>query len=166
MCALPYTGGRVSLIGDHIGHKEFFLTDRVAGANPKISQEKFDAWAAGAPSLYMRYLYVNNTYGSSVDAKAANLIRRYVQEYDAALSTLGALIMSTLPILVMKSIAQDDLEVGLLKRLQYMANVLLNTAPFDSTGHRALSFPVGFVPALDNKALKLPTGMQICVQEV
>ena len=69
--------------------------------------------------------------------------------------------MPTLPIPATKSIAQDDPTAGPLKRLQYMAGVLLNTAPFNSTGHPALSFPVGFVPALDNKDLKLPTGMQI-----
>jgi amidase len=161
MCTLPYAGGRDGLHGDRTGRKEFFHTDRAAGPNPSVSQEQFDAWGAGAQNLYMRYLYMSNTYGTSVHAKVANLIRRYTQDYDAALASVDALVMPTLPIPATKSFAQEDPEAGPLKRLQYMAGVLLNTAPFDSTGHPALSFPVGFVPALDDGKLKLPTGMQI-----
>ena len=161
MCTLPYAGGRDGLVGDRTGRKEFFATERAAGADTQISQEQFDAWGAGAQNLYMRYLYMKETYGASVHAKAANLIRKFTMEYDAALSNLDALVMPTLPIPATKSFAQDDPNAGPLKRLQYMAGVLLNTAPFDSTGHPALSFPVGFVPAMDNKGLKLPTGMQI-----
>jgi amidase len=29
------------------------------------------------------------------------------------------------------------------------------------TGHPALTIPVGFVPAVDDKAIKLPAGLQI-----
>ncbi|KAK3064085.1 hypothetical protein LTS18_010246 [Coniosporium uncinatum] len=165
MCTLPYAGGRDGLLGDRTGRKELYMTDRAAGANPGISQDLFDAWGAGAQNLYMRYLYVTKTYGSSVHAKAANLIRKYTQEYDAALSTLDALVMPTLPFPATKSIEQDDRDAGPLKRLQYMAGVLLNTAPFNSTGHPALSFPVGFVPARDDAALKLPTGMQVVCKQ-
>lgn len=165
MCTLPYAGGRDGLLGDRTGRKELYMTDRAAGANPGISQDLFDAWGAGAQNLYMRYLYVTKTYGSSVHAKAANLIRKYTQEYDAALSTLDALVMPTLPFPATKSIEQDDKDAGPLKRLQYMAGVLLNTAPFNSTGHPALSFPVGFVPARDHAALKLPTGMQVVCKQ-
>jgi len=165
MCTLPYAGGRDGLLGDRTGRKEFYMPGRAAGANPKVSQELFDAWGAGAQNLYMRYLYVTKTYGASVHAKAANLIRKYTREYDAALSTLDALIMPTLPFPATKSIEQDDKEAGPLKRLQYMAGVLLNTAPFNSTGHPALSLPVGFVPARDDAALKLPTGMQIVCKQ-
>ena len=161
MCTLPYAGGRDGLVGDRTGRKEFFATERAAGPNATISQEQFDAWGAGAQNLYMRYLYMKETYGASVHAKAANLICKYTQEYDAALSSLDALVMPTLPIPPTRSFSQDDSDAGPLKRLQYMAGVLLNTAPFDSTGHPALSFPVGFVPAMDNKDIKLPTGMQI-----
>jgi amidase len=161
MCTLPYAGGRDGLLGNRTGRKEFYLTERAAKAKTAVSQEQFDAWGAGAQNLYMRYLYMSNTYGASVHAKAANLIRRYTQEYDVALNSVDALVMPTLPIPATRNIPQGDPEAGPLKRLQYMAGVLLNTAPFDSTGHPALSFPVGFVPASDDKGLKLPIGMQI-----
>jgi len=36
-----------------------------------------------------------------------------------------------------------------------------NTSPFNSTGHPALTIPVGFVPAQDDKKVRLPTGLQI-----
>jgi amidase len=40
-----------------------------------------------------------------------------------------------------------------------------NTAPFNSTGHPALTIPVGFVPAMDDEKIKLPAGLQIVAKK-
>ncbi|GAW27370.1 putative amidase signature enzyme protein [Rosellinia necatrix] len=39
--------------------------------------------------------------------------------------------------------------------------VLANTCPLNSTGHPAISIPVGFSPAAEDPNVKLPVGMQI-----
>lgn len=36
-----------------------------------------------------------------------------------------------------------------------------NTCPFNATGHPALAFPIGFVPAKDDKNVQVPASMQI-----
>jgi amidase len=36
-----------------------------------------------------------------------------------------------------------------------------NTCPFNATGHPALAFPIGFVPAKDDKSIRVPASMQI-----
>ena len=36
-----------------------------------------------------------------------------------------------------------------------------NTCTFNSTGHPALAFPIGFVPAKDDKSVQVPASMQI-----
>lgn len=161
MCTLPYAGGRDGLVGDRTGTKELYMTDRAATkSGPTISQARFDTWGAGAKNLYMRYLYVADTYGPMLHAKAANLIRKQTRAYDAALSALDALVMPTTPFPARPSFPQDG-GAGVLERLQHMAGMVLNTAPFNSTGHPALSLPVGFVTSLDDESIKLPTAMQI-----
>jgi amidase len=67
---------------------------------------------------------------------------------------------------------------GPLERLSRNVGLVGNTAPYDSnmfiqrlsklsltvstgTGHPALTIPVGFVPATDDKEVKLPAGLQI-----
>lgn len=160
MCALPYAGGRDGLIGDRTGRKELYMTDRAAGPKATISQERFDTWGPGAQNLYMRYLYVAENYGPALHAKTANLIRKQTQAYDSAMSSLDALVMPTIPFPATPSFREGD-PAGPLKRLTHMAGTVVNTAPFNSTGHPALSLPVGFVPAADNASLKLPAAMQI-----
>ena len=52
-------------------------------------------------------------------------------------------------------------EHGPLERLSRNVGLVGNTAPFNSTGHPALSIPVGLVPAREDEAVKLPAGLQI-----
>jgi len=50
---------------------------------------------------------------------------------------------------------------GPLERLSRNVGLVGNTSPFNSTGHPALTIPVGFVPAQDDEKIKLPTGLQL-----
>lgn len=51
--------------------------------------------------------------------------------------------------------------LGPLKMLSRTIGATYNTATFNTTGHPALSLPVGFVPAEDDTQVWLPTGLQI-----
>lgn len=159
-CTLPLAGARDGLLGDRTGRKTLYMTDLATGPNHTITQEKFDSWSTSTKNLYLRYLYGAEKFGPVLHAKAANLIRKYKQSYDAALGSLDAIIMPTLPIPAPRSFLEHE-EAGPLERMMRIAGILHNTAPFDSTGHPAITVPVGFVPAADDKAIKLPAGMQI-----
>ena len=58
-------------------------------------------------------------------------------------------------------IFHDGQDIGPLERLERVAGTVLNTAPFNATGHPALSLPVGFVPAPEKSAVRLPAALQI-----
>ncbi|OCT47760.1 Amidase [Cladophialophora carrionii] len=164
-CALPLRGAREALLGDTTGRKQFEMTDRgvraapAMGPNQKafLSQEFFDALGPGAQNLYMRYLYVNDKYGAGLHAKCTNLLNKATQLYDAVLGSVDVMVMPTVPMPALPFPAKN----GPLASLAYPLGVLSNTAQFNSTGHPALSLPVGFVSAPDNPDIKLPAGLQI-----
>ncbi|KAI1848472.1 hypothetical protein JX266_005778 [Neoarthrinium moseri] len=158
-CTQALAGGRDGLLGQRTGRKELYMTD-ITGGPGCVSQERFDAWGPGAQNLYMKYLYVVENHGATVNAKASNLIRKQTRAYDAILSSLDALVMPTIPFPATPSFREGE-QHGPLERLVRMAGTILNTAPFNATGHPALSVPVGFVPALDNQSIKLPAALQI-----
>lgn len=56
---------------------------------------------------------------------------------------------------------EDPAAHGPLERLSRNVGLVGNTAPYNSTGHPALTIPVGFVPALEDPSIKLPAGLQI-----
>lgn len=159
-CVQAVAGGRDGLLGDRTGRKELYMTDIAARPGGHISQARFDTWGAGAQNLYLKYLYVSGKYGAVLHAKASNLIRKHTRAYDAVLGSLDALVMPTIPFPATPSF-REGIEYSPLERLVNMAGTILNTAPFNSTGHPALSLPVGFVPARDNPSIKLPAALQI-----
>lgn len=81
-------------------------------------------------------------------------------DYDRALESVDVLVMPTLPSPPCK-LFENPSEHGPLERLSRNVGLVGNTAPFNSTGHPALSVPVGFVAALDDADVRLPVGLQI-----
>ncbi|OAP56014.1 hypothetical protein AYL99_10166 [Fonsecaea erecta] len=173
-CALPLRGAREALLGDTTGRKQLEMTDRSVAAAPAmgpsgkalLSQEFFDALGPGAQNLYMRYLYVDNKYGAGLHARCTNLLNKATQAYDAVLASVDVLVMPTVPMPALPFPGGADnptgrFQGGALESLSYPLGVLSNTAQFNSTGHPALSIPVGFVPAADKPDIKLPAGLQI-----
>lgn len=89
--------------------------------------------------------------GGSSYGKARNLVPRARAAYDAALENYDVLVMPTLPYVASELPAQD------VDRVTYVTKALgmiANTAPFDVTGHPALSVPAGLVNGL-------PVGMMV-----
>ncbi|MGW0174032.1 amidase [Rhodococcus sp. NPDC003322] len=93
---------------------------------------------------------VNTLKGASY-AKARNLVPAARAAYDAALELFDVLVMPTIPYLATEFPSPDaDRATYVSKALGMIAN----TAPFDVTGHPALSVPAGLVD-------ELPVGMMI-----
>jgi amidase len=73
-------------------------------------------------------------------AKAQNLARKVRASYDKAFDTYDLLLMPTLPVKA-TTIPPADAPLGLY--LQRAFEMIGNTAPFDVTGHPAMSIPCG-----------------------
>jgi amidase len=160
-CIQALAGGRDGLLGDRTGRKELYMIDIAAlPSGSRVSQERFETWGPGAQNLFMKYLYVKQEYGATLHAKSANLIRKQTRAYDAPLGSLDALVMPTIPFPATTSF-REGTNHSTLERLTHMAGIILNTAPFNATGHPALSLPVGFVPSPSDPSVRLPTALQI-----
>ncbi|KAK4499672.1 hypothetical protein PRZ48_010190 [Zasmidium cellare] len=158
MCSLPLSGAPTALLNASTGRKQLHLNDRAP--LPALSQDSFDALGPGAQTLYLRYLYLRHTTPPAFHGKCTNLLRRLNDAYDLALQSVSVLLTPTLPHPPSK-LFPDPSSHGPLERLSRNLNLVANTAPFNSTGHPALSVPMGFVPARDDEGVKLPAGLQI-----
>ena len=84
-------------------------------------------------------------------AKAQNLARQLREEYNKVLSSYDLLLMPTTP---MKATPIPKRSEGLAIWTQRAFEMLVNTAPFDVTGHPAMSLPCGMSEGL-------PIGMML-----
>jgi amidase len=92
-----------------------------------------------------------NTYGGAYYAKAQNLIGTVRAAYDEVLRDHDLLVMPTLPMVATEIPAPDaSIEEVCARGLE----MIVNTAPFDVTGHPAMSVPCAM-------AGSLPVGMML-----
>ncbi len=95
--------------------------------------------------------YFIKHYHGRFYAKAQNLTRQLTQAYDDAFKDFDLLLMPTVPLTATKLPAADaSIEENVGRALEMLAN----TAPFDSTGHPAMSIPCGLAGGL-------PVGMML-----
>ena len=94
--------------------------------------------------------YMSTRYNRHYYAKAQNLGRRLSEQYDAALKQVDLLVLPTTPMKAMRKPEDRSLSTVLSSAL----GNLYNTAPFDITGHPAMSVPVGISDGL-------PVGMML-----
>jgi amidase len=92
-----------------------------------------------------------DTYGGAFYAKAANLVPTVTAAYDAVLADHDLLVMPTLPMRATVIPARDAPDEELIARALEM---IPNTAPFDVTGHPAMSVPCAMSEGL-------PVGMML-----
>jgi amidase len=89
--------------------------------------------------------YFTKHYRGHYYAKAQNLSRKLRAAYDAVLSHYDLLLMPTLPI---KATPLPPADASRELYLQRAFEMLSNTAPFDATGHPAMSLPCGMSDGL------------------
>ncbi len=95
--------------------------------------------------------YMQKRYHGRYYAKAQNLARSLSAAYDAALEECDLLVMPTLPFMAPKIPPAD---VSREECVQLAFEHLVNTSPFDATGHPAMNVPCGMSNGL-------PVGMML-----
>ncbi|HEX3982553.1 MAG TPA: amidase, partial [Acidisoma sp.] len=89
--------------------------------------------------------YFTPQYRGRFYAKAQNIARRLKAAYDSAFGQYDLLLMPTLPIVASKLPEPD---ADLLTYTSRAFEMIANTAPFDVTGHPAMSIPCGMSDGL------------------
>ena len=89
--------------------------------------------------------YFTKHYRGHYYAKAQNLSRKLRAAYDAALANYDLLLMPTLPV---KATPLPPADASRELYLQRAFEMISNTAPFDATGHPAMTLPCGMSDGL------------------
>lgn len=107
-----------------------------------------------SPTLKISMLvgeYSLQNYGGYYYAKAQNISRKLESAYNKAFENFDLLLMPTLPITA-KPIPDPDAPLSLI--IQRAFEMIGNTAPFNVTGHPAMTIPCGLTDGL-------PVGMML-----
>ncbi len=95
--------------------------------------------------------YLRDAYGGRYYAKAQNLARSLKTAYDEALEEVDLLLMPTLP---MKATEIPPADASIEVRVARSLEMIVNTAPFDVSGHPAMNVPCALSEGL-------PVGMML-----
>ena len=101
-------------------------------------------------SMLLGHYFVKHHRGHFY-AKAQNLSRKLRDAYDAALADFDVLVMPTLPL---KATPLPPADAPREVSIQRAFEMISNTAPFDATGHPAMSVPCG-------QSAGLPIGLML-----
>jgi amidase len=146
-------GATVQMVdGNGYGHNWDGLYDpELIAFYGRQRREVPDAWSETVKLVVLGGRYSIENYHAQHYAMARNLAFQVRRAYDEALDSFDVLIMPTLPMVATPLVAPSD------PRETYIARALEmipNTAPFDVSGHPAITVPAGLSGGL-------PVGMMI-----
>lgn len=158
--SVPVHGGPAQAVWSAIAHEggtQQMMHGNGFGFNwkglylPSLMQAH-DAWRERADQLsatlkvtLLMGQYMLEKHRGLYYARAQNLVRRVTAGYDAVLAHYDLLLMPTLPV---KASRLPDPDAGIEEVCARGFEMIGNTAPFDATGHPAISLPCGMSQGL------------------
>jgi amidase len=150
---LATDGATVQMIeGEGYGHNWDGLYDPELIAHYGSRRRQVaDRWSPTVTAVALAGRWSIETQHTRHYAMARNLAHEVRRHYDRALESFDVLVMPTLPITATPLVqATDPIDVSVARALE----MIVNTAPFDVSGHPATSVPAGLVDWL-------PAGLMI-----
>ncbi|KAJ5653269.1 Amidase [Penicillium lividum] len=147
--------GAQTLLGLNTGRRGLYMTEMERGRLP-WTDEGFQRAFPSTKNVLINGLYLSSHF-PGLYGKTANIARQLSDKYQALFEKYDAIVMPTTPVVAPKHGKRGQP----VESLQPSMGLTINTAIFNVTGHPALSIPIGFVPAKDDKQIMLPVGMQI-----
>ena len=138
-------GATMSLRGNAMGyHWEGLYNSSLAESLGKARRAQGNDLPPGVKLILLLGTYMSERYHGRLYAKAQNLRRGLRASYDQALEQVDVLAMPTTPM----TAHRYDPDIDRQGLITHGWNMLDNTAPFNLTGHPALSIPCGKVNGL------------------
>lgn len=114
-------------------------------------RERADKMPVTVKTVMLCAQVMRSRYGNYYSAKAQNLVHELRRTYNKALGNNDILLMPTTPMKAHRIPPANSSEAEILG---VALDMVVNTSPFDSTGHPSMSVPAGFSEGL-------PVGMML-----
>ncbi|KXL48849.1 hypothetical protein M433DRAFT_150651 [Acidomyces richmondensis BFW] len=150
-------GNHMGMLGRATGRRQVMLTDLMEKKGLPYSQESISKMSTWSKEGLLAGEY-GWTHFPLAYPKAVNLIRKVTRAYDATLAEYDLLVM---PTTVTPADPLPPIDASPMEHMGKAVGKLENTSPFNASGHPALAFPIGMVPAAADATIMLPTSMQI-----
>ncbi|MEF8782252.1 MAG: amidase [Haloarculaceae archaeon] len=133
-------GTTATINGEGVGHHgDGWYDTQFADAFGRSRRANANDYLATVKLTLVLGQYLSDEYRGHYYAKAKNLGRKLTSAYDDALANVDVLAMPTTP----QTAHEHHEDLSRLEIIDRALNMLPNTAPFDVTGHPALSVPCG-----------------------
>lgn len=143
--AIAIEGTTATVEAEGVGHHgNGFYDTQMADAFGRARRAQADDYLTTLKLTLVLGQYLADEYRGHYYAKAQNLSRELAAEYDGALDEVDVLALPTTP----QTAHEVDEGVSRVEAIERALSMLDNTAPFDVTGHPAMSVPAGSADGL------------------
>lgn len=147
--------GSMGILGQCHGRRGLYLTEFERARLPWTSTI-FQKLFPSTKNTVINGLYLMDKF-PGLYGKTVNIIRKIRDAYENLFEDVDVLVMPTTPFVA----PQHGSREPPCKSFEPSIGMTTNTAIFNTTGHPAISLPIGFSSAKEDSSVRLPVGMQI-----
>ncbi|KIL86994.1 amidase [Fusarium avenaceum] len=147
--------GSAGVLGQAHGRRGLYLTEFEQARLP-WNTSQFEKLFPSTKNTVINGLYLQQRF-PGLYGKTVNIGRQIRDAYEDKFKEYDVIIMPTTPLVAPRHGSRESV----LDSFKPSIGMTNNTCIFNVTGHPALSLPVGWSPAADDKDVLLPVGLQI-----